>query len=288
VSAPEEQRTLIVGGGRMGEALLGGLLAAGWNPDELVVAEVSAPRREELAAAHTGVAVVESVVPAAAAVLAVKPADIGAAARAVADAGARRVLSVAAGVTTRAIEDAAGRQLAVVRVMPNTPALIGAGAAAISPGSAAEEADLAWAERVLGAVGVVVRVPESALDAVTGLSGSGPAYVFLVAEALVDGAVLNGLPRDVAETLAYQTLLGSARLLVEGESDPAALRAAVTSPGGTTAAGLRELERGGVRAALIDAVSAATARSRELGSASPGASSATAIHSPGARTGRTG
>jgi pyrroline-5-carboxylate reductase len=256
---------LIVGGGRMGEALLGGLLIAGRATDALVVVEVTPSRRQELVAAHPGVAVVEAVVPAVAAVLAVKPGDVAGAVRSVADAGARRVLSVAAGVTTRAIEAAAGRPLAVVRAMPNTPALIRAGAAAISPGSSAGEEDLAWAEEVLGAVGVVVRVPETALDAVTGLSGSGPAYVFLVAEAMVEAGVLAGLSRDVAETLAFQTLLGSSRLLVDSSSGPAALRAAVTSPGGTTAAGLRELERRGVRAAFLDAVAAATERSRELG-----------------------
>jgi pyrroline-5-carboxylate reductase len=175
------------------------------------------------------------------------------------------MLSVAAGVTTAAIEAAIGRPLPVVRAMPNTPALIGAGAAAISPGSAADEADLVWAEEILGAVGTVVRVPEASLDAVTGLSGSGPAYVFLIAEALSDAGVLAGLPRDIAETLAFQTLLGSAQLLMEGNASPAALKAAVTSPGGTTAAGLRELERHGVRAALLDAVMAATERSRALG-----------------------
>lgn len=261
-----DQRTLlIVGGGRMGEALLGGLLAAGRPAAELAVAEVSPSRREELVARHPRVAVVDAVVPAAAAVLAVKPGDVAGATRAVADAGARRVLSVAAGVTAGAIEAAAGRPLAVVRAMPNAPALIGMGAAAISPGATADEEDLAWAEEVLGAVGVVVRVPETALDAVTGLSGSGPAYVFLVAEAMVEAGVLAGLPRDVAETLAYQTLLGSSRLLIDGTTSPAALRAAVTSPGGTTAAGLRELERRAVRAAFLDAVAAATARSRELG-----------------------
>jgi pyrroline-5-carboxylate reductase len=256
---------LIVGGGRMGEALLGGLLNAGRAPGELAIAEVAAPRRGELAAAYPGVTVAEAPVPAAAAVLAVKPPDVPQAARAVADAGCERVLSVAAGVTTQAIEAAADGRLRVVRAMPNTPALIGAGASAISAGADAVEADLAWAEEVLGAVGVVVRVPEKALDAVTGLSGSGPAYVFLVAEAMVDAGVLGGLPRDVAEALAFQTLLGSARLLVEGGDGPAALRAAVTSPGGTTAAGLRELERHGVRAAFLDAVMAATERSRDLG-----------------------
>ena len=262
--AADDRTLLIVGGGRMGEALLGGLLAAGRPAGALAVAEVSASRREQLAGAYPGVAVAEAPVAAASAVLAVKPGDIGAAARAVADAGARRVLSVAAGVTTRAIETAAGGRLRVVRAMPNTPALVGAGAAAISAGSTAGEEDLAWAEEVLGSVGVVVRVPEAALDAVTGLSGSGPAYVFLVAEAMVDAGVLAGLPRDVAETLAFQTLLGSSRMLMEG-TGPAALKAAVTSPGGTTAAGLRELERHGVRAAFLDAVTAAADRSRELG-----------------------
>ena len=261
----DERSLLIVGGGRMGEALLGGLLAAGRAAAELVVVEVSRSRREELTAAYPDVAVVEAPVRAAGAVLVVKPGDVAEAARAVAEAGTQRILSVAAGVTTRAIEEAAGRPLRVVRAMPNTPALVRAGAAAISPGSSADADDMAWAEEILGAVGVVVRVPETALDAVTGLSGSGPAYVFLVAEAMAEGGVLAGLPRDVAETLAFQTLLGSARLLVDDGDTPAALRAAVTSPGGTTAAGLRELERHGVRAAFLDAVMAAAERSRDLG-----------------------
>lgn len=266
MAAPRDDGALLIMGcGRMGEALLSGLLAAGRPAAELVVAEVSPSRRKELAAAHRGVAVVDAPVPVAAAVLAVKPGDVADAARAVADAGCQRVLSVAAGVTTKAIEAAVSGRLRVVRAMPNTPALIGAGAAAISPGSTADDEDLAWAEQVLGAVGLVVRVPEKALDAVTGLSGSGPAYVFLVAEAMAEAGVLCGLTRDVAEALAFQTLLGSARLLVDGGDTPAALRAAVTSPGGTTAAGLRELERRGVRAAFLDAVVAATERSRELG-----------------------
>jgi pyrroline-5-carboxylate reductase len=177
----------------------------------------------------------------------------------------RRVLSIAAGVKTTTIESAAGEGIAVVRAMPNTPALVGQGAAAIAPGRSASDEDLEWAEGILAAVGRVVRVTEAQLDAVTGLSGSGPAYVFLVAESLVDAGVLVGLPREVAETLAFQTLLGAATMLVETGDDPAALRAAVTSPGGTTAAGLRALEDAGVRAAILDAVDAATARSRELG-----------------------
>jgi pyrroline-5-carboxylate reductase len=259
--APE---LLIVGGGKMGEALLGGLLAAGRAAEDLAVAEVAERRRTELEAAHPGVHVVAAPIAARGAVLAVKPYVVADAARAVAEAGCERILSVAAGITTLAIEQAAG-ELPVVRAMPNTPALVGAGAAAISPGLHAGEDDLAWAEEILGAVGIVVRVPEGSLDAVTGLSGSGPAYVFLVAEALAEAGVLAGLPRDTAESLAFQTLLGAARLLTEGDASPAALKAAVTSPGGTTAAGLRELEAHAVRAAFLDAVMAATDRSRELG-----------------------
>jgi pyrroline-5-carboxylate reductase len=257
----------IVGGGRMGEALLGGLIAGGRAAESLAVVEVAAARREQLERDHPGVTIAEAAVEAPDALIAVKPGDVIAAAEAVAAAGAERVLSVAAGVTTRAIEDAegVGGRVRVVRAMPNTPALIGAGASAIAAGADAREEDMAWAEEVLGAVGVVVRVPESQLDAVTGLSGSGPAYVFLVAEALAEAGVLNGLPRDIAETLAFQTLAGAARLLAEGETSPAALRAAVTSPGGTTAAGLAALERHGARAAFLDAVTAATRRSRELG-----------------------
>jgi pyrroline-5-carboxylate reductase len=153
----------------------------------------------------------------------------------------------------------------VVRAMPNTAALVGCGAAAIAGGWAASPEDLAWAQSILEAVGTVVVVPESALDAVTGLSGSGPAYVFLLAEALIDAGVLVGLARPVARQLAVQTLLGSARLLAETGDEPATLRAAVTSPGGTTAAGLRALEAAGVRSAVLEAVAAATERSRELG-----------------------
>jgi pyrroline-5-carboxylate reductase len=179
--------------------------------------------------------------------------------------GATRVLSIAAGVSIASLEAAAGQGVAVVRAMPNTAALVGAGAAAMSGGTSADADVLDWAEAILGAVGLVVRVPESSLDAVTGLSGSGPAYVFLVAEALTDAGVLQGLDRATSDALVRQTLLGAARLLAEGSEGPEALRAAVTSPAGTTAAGLRVLEQHAVRAALIDAVAAAAERSRELG-----------------------
>lgn len=256
----------IVGGGRMGEALLAGLLAASWAPPSaLAVIEPVAERREALTERFPGVAVLAEPVASEGAVVAVKPADVPSACSALAAAGVERVLSIAAGVPTTAIESSVGAGVAVVRAMPNTPALVGAGAAAVSAGTSASGADLDWAEAILGAVGRVVRVPEAHLDAVTGLSGSGPGYVFLVAEALVEAGVLVGLTRPVAETLAFQTLLGAAKMLVETGDDPATLRAAVTSPGGTTAAGLRALEDAGVRSAFLSAVDAATARSRQLG-----------------------
>jgi pyrroline-5-carboxylate reductase len=256
-------KLLIVGGGRMGEALVGGLLAAGWaSPAELGVTEPIAARRAELSARYAGVRVLDEVVEADGAVIAVKPAEVASAcATVVAD----RVLSIAAGVSIATLESALPGKPAVVRAMPNTPALIGAGAAAISAGATADDDDLAWAEGILGAVGDVVRVPEKLLDAVTGLSGSGPAYVFLVAEALIDAGVLAGLPRDVSRRLATQTLLGSARLLAESGETAEVLRGQVTSPGGTTAAGLRALEAAGVRSAFLEAVTAAAARAGELG-----------------------
>ena len=257
---------VVVGGGRMGEALVGGLLAAGWAPPDLAIVETVDERRSQLAERFPGVTVVAGSYGADGAVVAVKPPDVPAATSAAVGAGAQRILSIAAGVTIAALEQAAGDGVAVVRAMPNTPALVGEGASAIAGGTAAVEDDLTWAESILGAVGSVVRVPEASLDAVTGLSGSGPAYVFLVAEALMDAGVLAGLPRPTAEALVRQTILGSARLLAESGDGPEVLRAAVTSPGGTTAAGLRELERHGLRAAILDAVTAATARSKELGS----------------------
>lgn len=249
----------------MGEALVAGLLRAGWAPGDIHVAEVVPARRDELAVRFPGLATGERPVAAAGAVVAVKPGDVPVACAALREVGVGRVLSIAAGVPTAAIEAVLGAGVPVVRAMPNTAALVGAGAAAIAPGTEAGEAELAWAEEILGAVGTVVRVPEALLDAVTGLSGSGPAYVFLVVEALVEGGVAAGLPRDVSAALAVQTVLGSARLLADTGQGPEALRAAVTSPGGTTAAGLRVLERAGARSAFIEAVLAAATRSRELG-----------------------
>jgi pyrroline-5-carboxylate reductase len=260
-------RLAIVGGGNMGTALAGGLVASGWAPaDQLLVVEPSEGRRAALATELPGVVVTEALDGTAdGAVIAVKPADVPAAARAIAGAGVQRVLSIAAGVRTTAIETALGTDAAVVRAMPNTPALVRAGVAAIAAGRHAGAADLDWAEGILGAVGTVVRVPEADLDAVTGLSGSGPGYVFLVAEALIDAGVAVGLARDVSVALTTQLLVGSAALLAQSGEPPEVLRQRVTSPGGTTAAGLQALDAAGVGDAVRRAVIAATERSRELG-----------------------
>jgi pyrroline-5-carboxylate reductase len=257
-------RVALLGGGKMGAALVGGLLDGHWEPDALSIAEIDGERRVALEQQFPKVRVVPSaawaVADADVVVVAVKPGDVEATLETALPAlGADTlVLSIAAGVTLDRLESYAPDR-PVVRAMPNTPALVGLGASAIAGGTHARAEHLDLAERLLGFVGIVVRVGESLLDAVTGLSGSGPAYVFL------EAGVLVGLSRDVASKLVVQTLLGSATLLAQDPSGPVALRAAVTSPGGTTAAGLRELETHGLRAAILDAVSAATVRSRELG-----------------------
>jgi pyrroline-5-carboxylate reductase len=265
---------LIVGGGKMGAALLGGLLASGWaEATQISVTEPLAARRDELARQFPGVSVLD--VPEAAAlrdaeghlpgtVLAVKPDVAEGACRVLGAIGVTRVLSIVAGIPSARLETALGGQPSVVRAMPNTPALIGAGVTAIAGGSHATSPDLAWAEELMAAVGTVVRLPERLLDPVTGLSGSGPAYFFLVAEALIESGVQMGLSHDVSRTLVVETMLGSARLLAESGEDPAALRASVTSPAGTTAAGIRVLEARAVRSAFMEAVAAATERSRSL------------------------
>jgi len=256
---------VVIGGGNMGAALLGGLLESGAvAAADVAVVEPYAARRVELESMFDSVTVTGQVPACSSAVLAVKPPDIPAVAAAAAAAGATRLLSVAAGVTTATIVAAAGDGVAVLRTMPNTPALVGEGVSAISGAPGTTDADLDWAERILTGVGLVVRVAESQLDAVTGLTGSGPAYVFLVAEALIAAGVAAGLPRVMVDQMVAQLLVGSSKLLAE-RGDPAGLRAMVTSPGGTTAAGVSVLEDRAVRAALIGAVQAATERSRQLG-----------------------
>lgn len=269
-----------MGGGRMGQALVGGLLRSGWiEPGEITIVERYAATLEELEDRYPGVTLSKTPVPAESAVLAVKPGDVAEALRALGSrAGGddsssgdgpqlRRLVSIVAGARIADLEAQIGGSTAVLRAMPNMPAVVGAAASGLSGGAGASEKDFAWAESVLSSFGVVARVPEHMLDAVTGLSGSGPAYVFLLAEALVEAGVCQGLDREVSRLLAHQTLLGSARLLTELGEPAEELRARVTSPGGTTAAGVRELERAGFRSAVMEAVAAAADRARELGKA---------------------
>lgn len=255
-----------IGGGKMGQALVGGLLEAGWaEPSSLTVVEVLADQRDRLAASLPGVNVVADPLtePGVDTLLAVKPHYVVDVCRHLTEPG--RVVSIAAGITIDTIEAALPAGTPVIRVMPNTPALVGAGVSGLAPGSNATDADLDWAVDVLGAVGETVVVTEAQLDAVTGMSGSGPAYIFLVAEAMIDAGVRYGLPRPVAAKLAINTINGAGRLMTETGTDPVELRAAVTTPAGTTAAGLAALEDHGLRAAFSAAVGAATNRSIELG-----------------------
>lgn len=249
----------------MGGALIGGLIRSGWaSASECLVVEPRADVREQLEDRFTGLATSATASGPGDTVLAVKPADAERACRAVAPAGGRRVMSVVAGLRIATLQHWLGPSARIIRAMPNTPALVGTGASAVSGGPTTSEEDLEWAEGVLSSVGVVVRVAEGLIDAVTGLSGSGPAYVFLLVEALVEAGVLVGLSREASGVLAVQTVLGSARMLAESGEPPERLRHNVTSPGGTTAAALRALEDRGFRAAILDAVSAAAARSGEL------------------------
>ncbi len=259
-------RLVVVGGGRMGHALVGGLIRSGFAaPEELAVVEPLASARADLLERYPGIIASEAGVTAESAVLAVKPADAEAGCRTIAGSGCRRAISIVAGVTIAQLETWLGRGVAALRAMPNTPAVLGAGATGLAGGPSVAEDDFIWAEAVLSALGVVARLAEYQLDAVTGLSGSGPAYVFLLAEALVEAGVNEGLDREVSRLLAVQTLLGSARLLAETGDSPEVLRAAVTSPGGTTAAALRVLEAHGFRSSVLEAVAAAANRSREIG-----------------------
>ncbi len=259
-----------IGCGKMATALVGGVVEAGVCSASSIFVHDCVTAAAEALAQKTGVKVAASGAEVAAnvdaVVLCVKPADALAAVRGVGDAlQGKLVISIVAGLSLATLEEAAGEGVRAVRVMPNTPALIRQGAAAFARGSAATEADAELVQSILSAVGRAVQVKESLLDAVTGLSGSGPAFVYLVIEALADGGVLMGLPRDLSLQLAAQTVAGSAAMVLNTGVHPAALKDQVTSPGGTTIAGVEVLETAAVRAALINAVRAATLRSRELG-----------------------
>ena len=259
-------RLQLIGGGKMGEALLVGLVTNGWAaPSDLHIVEPDPARQEAVTAAVPGVSVSSRPVGGTDAVIAVKPDVVADVLPTLASAGVNRVLSIAAGVRTGAIEAGLPAGTPVVRAMPNTPALVGKGAAAIAPGSAASPEDLDWARRILEAVGTVAVVSEADLDAVTGLSGSGPAYLFRLAEALRAAGTAQGLDSATADALTRQTLLGAATLLAESGEDPGRLRENVTSPGGTTAAGLAVLDDADFMGLIDRVVDAATKRSRELG-----------------------
>ncbi len=260
-----------IGAGNMAEALIRGLVRGGHVPASRIVA--SLPRRDrldQLASAY-GIDVTtdnrEVAKRCGLVVLSVKPQIMDKVLREIGDViqSGTLVVSIAAGVDTETIEEALADGVRVVRAMPNTPALVGAGATAIAPGKHASEADLAAAKALFDAVGITVQLDESHLDAVTGLSGSGPAYIFLILEALADAGVKVGLSRRNAQRLAAQTVMGSAKLLLDTDEHPGKLKDMVTSPGGTAIEGLHTLEVGGLRTTLINAVETATKRAKELG-----------------------
>jgi pyrroline-5-carboxylate reductase len=259
-----------VGSGKMATALVLGAADSGvFAREDILVSDAFPGVAEKLGAAARVTAVAgnaELVAQSEVLVLCVKPSDALAALRALGAAAAGKlIISIVAGLPVAALQEAAGSAARIVRVMPNTPALIHRGAAAYALGPNATEEDAALTEKLFGAVGVIVQVKEALLDVVTGLSGSGPAYVYLVIEALSDAGVLMGLPRELSLKLAAQTVVGAAQMAVETGRHPAALRDEVTSPGGTTIAGLEALEAGAVRSAFYSAVRAATERARELG-----------------------
>jgi pyrroline-5-carboxylate reductase len=260
----------ILGGGKIGEALVSGLLRGGERrPADIVVCEKHPERAAYLVETYgvKAVELAEAVPVVETVLLAVKPQDFDSLLAELAPHVTTRhtVVSVAAGIPTARIEAALPAGVAVVRCMPNTPALVDEAMTAISAGAHADEAHLALAESMLATVGKVVRVPESQLDAVTALSGSGPAYFFFLVEAMIDAGILLGLPRALAAELIVQTALGSAVMMRDTGTHPVQLREAVTSPGGTTIAAIRQLEVHGVRAALLAAIEAARDRSVELG-----------------------
>ncbi|HEX6263479.1 MAG TPA: pyrroline-5-carboxylate reductase [Actinomycetota bacterium] len=264
-----ERRVAILGGGKMGEALLSGLLRSGRSPEDIMVTVRREERAAELAEEYgvqTALDNEEAVGWAKVLVLSVKPQDMEALLEQIAPAVTEDhvIVSVAAGIRCALIERMTPGDVPVVRVMSNVPVHVDEAMSAISPGAHAEDKDLAIAEELLASVGKVIRLPEKHQDAVTATSGSGPAYFALLAEAMIDACILLGLSRDVATELIVQTMIGSAKMLRDMNSHPVELREMVTSPGGTTIAAIRELENAGVRAAFLNAIEAARQRSVEL------------------------
>ena len=262
-----------VGGGKMAEALIGVLISTEWAaPADLGVIEISEERRAALAQTFPELVVAPSCQAACSSpdfdvkdvVVAVKPQHVSEVASELGAGGTERALSIAAGVRIKVLQAGFGAGARLVRAMPNTPALVGLGAAAIAASANASDDDVLWAESILSAVGTVTVVDEPELDAVTGLSGSGPAYLFLLAEAMTAAGVQQGLTVDIADRLTRQTLLGAASLLAASDDDPAQLRSNVTSPGGTTAAAIEVMQQNHLERIVKSAIAAATERSREL------------------------
>jgi pyrroline-5-carboxylate reductase len=264
-------RVAMLGVGRMGQAVLSGMLDAGWDPSRVVAAEAHEPTAQAVRARH-GIEVIPAVRAVEGAdlvVVAVKPNDVTAVLDDIAahlPVGAT-VVSLAAGLSTERLAAHLPSGTPLVRVMPNTPALVGMGMSVMSPAPGCPPESLALAERVLGSVGEVRTTPEAQQDAVTAVSGSGPAYVFYVAEAMIDAGVMLGLPRSLAHDLTVQTLLGAATMMRDSGEHPTVLRENVTSPGGTTAAALHVLDDAAVKAAFANAMRACRDRSAELGRA---------------------
>ena len=258
-----------IGGGNMAEAIIQGLTRGGVAVD-ICVAEINPKRRDEVTSRFPNVRVVENVLDAArwgeVVILAVKPQQAAGVLEQLEPAisADKLIISIMAGIQSTKIEEYLASGCRVVRAMPNTPALIGAGATAVCAGRNASAADLELVRQIFAMTGTADCVEEKLMDAVTALSASGPAYVFTFIEALSDAGVKNGLPRDVAARLAVQTVLGSARMVVETGEHPALLKERVTSPGGTTIAGLHALENGSFRGVIMDAVEAACRKSKEL------------------------
>jgi pyrroline-5-carboxylate reductase len=273
--ATDARRIAILGCGKIGEALLAGLLSTGWRkPEEIVVTVRRDDRLAELSERHGVTATrsnAEAVSGAGVVVIAVKPQDFDVLLGEIGGllSPEQVVLSIAAAVPTSAIERRLIEPVPVVRAMPNTPATVHEGVAGLCAGAHAGDEQLAAAEEVLAHVGRVVRVPEAYMDAVTAVSGSGPAYFALLAEAMIEAGILLGLSREISTDLVVQTMLGTAKLLRDEQMHPVELREMVTSPGGTTIRALHELEQAGVRAAFLNAIQAAMVRSRELAAGEP-------------------
>jgi len=266
-----DSKIAFLGGGNMAEALIKGMLAAGVaKAEQVFVSDLSADRLEQLKKTYgiiTQKSNCDAVAQAGIVMLCVKPQVMDLVLKEISDVADKDklVISIAAGVTIARIEKALAEGTRVIRVMPNTPALVLSGAAGLAPGSTSTVSDMMTAQQIFGAVGRAVVVEEKLLDAVTGLSGSGPAYVFTIIEALADAGVKAGIPRELALELSAQTVYGAAKMVLETHEQPGRLREKVTSPGGTTVEGLLMLEKGKLRETLMNAVEAATARSRELG-----------------------